>query len=883
MKDGINLNWFYNLKMKKKLIYSFLLLTFFTIMIAIFGIVKMRSINESNNSMYKRDVIAIKAVSEIKANLIQINYDLYVILKERDPGKNRVLSDEIFRLRDNDDDLLLQYKNAMFEEEDYSRYNEFNKILKEYRSNWAIFITFVNDNKYAEAEKIYPNLNNICNEIVGNINEYIKYNEKLAKLNYDSSLLSYRQTLIFYILIVVLGIIIAILLGNFIATIISNQLEKVVKFAKEIGEGELSTAIDIETKDEIGILSKILNKSVSIRREYELKLENNYQELEASYEEITALETDLREKYQELESSFEEITALEEELREKYNELSISEENLRLSDEWHKLITEASRDVLWDWYVNEDKINFSEQWHSILKDIIKIGDPVEKWTNIVHNEDLQSLRQTIYEHWRSKSDIFSVIYRMKAGENYIWIQTTGKTLYDKNGQPYRVAGSHKDVTEMINYQEKLEKIAYHDYLTNLPNRQYMYKRLLNDYGIENENFKSAVIFIDIDNFKYINDTMGHSYGDSLIIAISERLQNNIRKVDTLVRLGGDEFVIFLKDIINKEQVEKFANAILKQFSNPFEICENNINVTTSIGISLYPDNGKSMDELLKKADIAMYRSKYEGKNSYTFFVDNMDEEIVEKMNIDKNLRKAIDNEEFILHYQPQVEVKSGEITGFEALIRWNSPELGFIPPDKFIGIAEENHMIIEMGHWILKTACKFIKKINDERKADCYISVNTSVLELMQSNFADNIYNTLKAIDLSPSSLELEITESIFIYSYDAIKNNIDALKAMGVKIALDDFGKGYSSLSYLKQIPIDTLKIDKSFIDDINEGIESSLVEDIIAIGHKMDLKVIAEGVEDNCQLEYLSKFACDKIQGYLFSKPVPEEAAFNLNYRGK
>jgi len=588
-------------------------------------------------------------------------------------------------------------------------------------------------------------------------------------------------------------------------------------------------------------------------------------------------EEKLEASYRDLEASFEEISSLEEELREKYEELSLSEANLRKSKEFYQLITEASYDAIWDWDIIDNKSYFSDRWYEFLGYDEEDKKNLLVWRELIHLDDVQKVNDTILNHWKNKTELFKVEYRIKdINEEYIWIQSVGKTLFDRAGKPYRLVGSHKDITEIKRYQEELENIAYTDYLTKLPNREYMYNKIKDDFIDKNSSHKLRALFhIDVDNFKYLNDTMGHAFGDSFIIAIAERLKTLVDKDKCLIRVGGDSFIFCITNISDYEEIEGFAKNILKLINKPFDIKESNIQITISMGIAIAPKNGTSIDELLKKADLAMYSAKGNGKNRYTFFDEIMDKELIERVKIEKHLRNAIENDEFELYYQPQVDINLERTVGFEALIRWNSPELGFVSPLRFIQIAEENHMIVEIGTWVLETACNFIKEIHELGNEDCYISVNVSVLQLIQKDFVQGVLNVLEEVQLNPQHLVLEITESICIEYYQSICEKLNRLRAEGVKVALDDFGKGYSSLSYLKQLPIDTLKIDKSFIDDIEDKEGKSLVENIIMIGHKMGYSIVAEGVETNKQNEYLKEFSCDKVQGFYFSKPVPREEA--------
>jgi predicted signal transduction protein with EAL and GGDEF domain len=343
-------------------------------------------------------------------------------------------------------------------------------------------------------------------------------------------------------------------------------------------------------------------------------------------------------------------------------------------------------------------------------------------------------------------------------------------------------------------------------------------------------------------------------------------------------LGGDEFIILIQNISDSKHVQSIAESILKEFTKEFEIDGSTLHVSVSIGIAMYPEHGTTLDKLLRYADIAMYKVKENGKTNYLLYDNEMKELFVERVNIEKYLPKAIENNEFILFYQPQYDIKQNKVTGFEALLRWKSPELGEVSPLKFIKIAEDSRLIVGLGKWVLQSACDFIKRIHAMGFSDMVISVNISIIQLMQKDFCDMIYETLKQCQLDAKYLELEITETILIESIDKIGEDLKKLSEMNVKIALDDFGKGYSSLNYLRQLPISTLKVDKAFIDGINGQTANTLAGNIVILGKSLRMNIVAEGVETKEQLEYLKQYDCDKFQGYLFSRPKPEEEIVKL-----
>jgi diguanylate cyclase (GGDEF)-like protein len=421
-------------------------------------------------------------------------------------------------------------------------------------------------------------------------------------------------------------------------------------------------------------------------------------------------------------------------------------------------------------------------------------------------------------------------------------------------------------------EEKYTYLAFHDVLTGLLNRRSLFedaKRIFSRKTIR----KSAILFIDIDNFKYINDTLGHELGDELIKQASDRLLLHLNDKCTLYRLGGDEFIL-LEEGIECTDAIKIITDILLTFREEFIIKDIALHIGISIGLAMYPEHGESMEELIKSADIAMYKAKEEGKNRYAVYEKTMDKAFNERMEIEKYLHEAMDNNEFELYYQPQLDLVTEKITGFEALLRWKSPELGTVSPMKFIKIAEDTRLIIPLGEWVLITACDFLSRLHKLGHTELTISVNISTIQLLQSDFNDRVLRIIDHFQLDPRSVELEITETVLIKSFDSINKKLQILSEKGISIALDDFGKGYSSLSYIKQLPISTLKIDKCFIDNVSlETDNKAITRHIITLGRSMGMAIVAEGVEVQEQMDYLKKYQCDKIQGYLFSKPLPEE----------
>lgn len=586
---------------------------------------------------------------------------------------------------------------------------------------------------------------------------------------------------------------------------------------------------------------------------------------------------ELSDTYDRLEAAHEELTASEEELRQQFDTLSDNQKLLAESEERYRLISEAANDAIWDEW--ENNIYYSERWFEITGYTREEIEEIRDLRILIHPEDRQKSDESLNEYLEKKASHYLNEYRFQKKDGaYIWIQTRGKALFDENGNIYRMAGSHRDITELKEYQEEMESMAYQDVLTGLPNRYALYEDMSNLF-LTFPDKGASLLFIDVDNFKFINDSLGHVFGDELLKILSKRLEKLLGKSSNLYRLGGDEFIILMKDIDSVEDAESFAAYIYQNFKSPVQLRDSVLHINISIGIAKYPEHGKDVNELMRCADIAMYNAKMLGRNRHVVYAKSMNDTLTERMLIEEQLRTALLNDEFDVYYQPQLDIKENKITGLEALLRWNNPKLGFISPLKFIPIAEDTHLIMSLGEWVLNKACAFIKRLHGKGHSEIIISVNISMLQLLQEDFVEKVLRILRLHNISPESLELEITESILMESYEAIEGKLEHLYSHGIKIALDDFGKGYSSLSYLKQLPISTLKIDKSFIDDINgeEGTKS-LTGHIVTMGRSLGLNVVAEGVETTEQVTYLIDHGCHKLQGYLFSKPVVEQEAEKL-----
>lgn len=435
-------------------------------------------------------------------------------------------------------------------------------------------------------------------------------------------------------------------------------------------------------------------------------------------------------------------------------------------------------------------------------------------------------------------------------------------------------------TELDKNSQILKNMAFHDALTGLPNRQNLNQVIDEMIKKSNEsNQRICILFLDADNFKYINDKLGHLVGDKILIDIGHRLTNEIKdEKTTIFRIGGDEFIILREDIGDSSECVDLANRILKVIEAPFIVNDSVLHITVSVGITVFPDDCTSLEDMLKYADIAMYKAKDDGKNRYTFFHKALWEEISDKMLMEEKLRKALDRNEFILYYQPLIDLETEAIAGFEALIRWNSPADGMISPVQFISIAEKTGIIVPIGKWVLESASRFLKELQEKYHREIYMSVNVSVIQMIQKNFVDMVREVLIKTELPSEYLMLEITESVLMESYEENLEKMKLLNDMGIRFALDDFGEGYSSFGYLRKLPIKTLKMDRSFINHIEKEEDDGVTGAIVTLGHHLNLDVIAEGVENLQQVGCLKRLKCDKVQGYYYSRPVPQEEVFQL-----
>ena len=502
-----------------------------------------------------------------------------------------------------------------------------------------------------------------------------------------------------------------------------------------------------------------------------------------------------------------------------------------------------------------------------------VGKPV---FHFFHPDDLKSKRR-FYTKLLDSPTNESVCYRVRRkDDNYIWLETRSTAvIHPVSGETIEIVAVSRDITERKENEERLLYLANYDSMTGLPNRALFRDRLRHAVTRAQRNKTCvALFFIDLDRFKTINDSLGHHAGDQLLRSVSRRLKQFARKGDTIARLGGDEFTVILEGVNDSEDAAIFAEKIIELMAPPFKLDGHKIVVSPSIGITMFPNDTSDMRSLLKNADTAMYRAKEKGGNCYQFYTSDMNAKAYEYLVLESNLRNAIQREEFCLFYQPQFDLHTKNIIGIEALLRWEHPELGLLGPDEFIPFTEETGLIEPIGEWVLKTACLEAKKWQDIGLPPVRVAVNLSMRQFVAKDFVGQVAQALQEADLAAEYLELEITEGFLAHNVDQAAEILQDLHKLGVQLSIDDFGTGYSSLSYLKKFPLNTLKIDQSFVQDISSDPDTATIaEAIIAMGQSLQLNVIAEGVETEEQVFFLRGRGCDWVQGFLFSVPLSSE----------
>jgi diguanylate cyclase (GGDEF)-like protein/PAS domain S-box-containing protein len=581
-------------------------------------------------------------------------------------------------------------------------------------------------------------------------------------------------------------------------------------------------------------------------------------------------------KNAEIQQLYDTVSISEEELQAQFDELWNIKNHLSMSEERYRLVAEASNDIIWDLDLNSNTIYFPERlYYELELPQIKASMEWDEFLSLINIEDLEDFKLHISKHLEGKTYNLDTEVRIRVLDGtYRWFSIHAKAIRDNTDKLLRMTGCFTDITEKKHNLQMIENLAFFDPLTGMHNRTG-FLQAIHQVHMESEacGGRYAILYIDLDNFKELNDTFGHSFGDQVLEQIAGKYQELCDKNSIVARLGGDEFIMIMKNADNK-QIEERVTKLLKVSCGKLIVSDKIIYPSASIGVSIFPDHAREYETLIRYADIAMYGAKKEGKMRYKVFTNTLFYHMESKVRLADDIRIAIEQRQFIVYYQPQVDTVTGAINHAEALIRWNHPERGMISPMEFIPLAEETGQIIQIGFYVLGEVLAFKRKMNLVGKGSFAIAVNVSLKQLMEKDFVERFSLLVAQSDIGQDQIIVEITESIFSESFEDIIECLNQLREKGFQIALDDFGTGYSSLSYLLRLPIHTLKIDKSFIKRISMGgMSRSLINSIIEIAHNLGLKVVAEGVEEKNELDFLKEHNCDYIQGYYFSKPLPEE----------
>lgn len=562
-----------------------------------------------------------------------------------------------------------------------------------------------------------------------------------------------------------------------------------------------------------------------------------------------------------------------------------AERALKESEQRYALAIRGANDGLWDWNLETNEVYYSARWKSMSGYAdAEIANTPEAWLGLVHEDDIGRVKSELAAHREDRSAHFESEHRIRQKDGtYRWVLARGIAERSPGGKPYRIAGSLTDIAERKGVEEQLAQDALYDPLTKLPNRTFITGLLSRSFRRtrRRKDYVFAVLFIDLDRFKVVNDSLGHAAGDQVLIEIASRIQQSLRPGDVVARLGGDEFCVLLDDIKDSSDTTRVAERIRVALDAPINLDGREVFTTASIGIAVSEPNLDSPEHLLRHADTAMYRAKARGKGRYEIFDRAMHQRAIALLQLETDIREAVANNQFRLVYLPVVNIVTQKISSFEALVRWEHPDRGLVPPGSFVPLAEETGLIVPLGWWILKEACAQMAKWANRFPGipELSVSVNLSAKQLRQPDLVDRVTAALRDTDLKPERLQLEIAETVLMDEPDANIEVIHKLRELGVRVQIDDFGTGSSSLSYLNRFHVDSLKIDRSFINRVGvPGEKAAIVQAMITLARNLGIRVIAEGVETDQQSETLITFQCEQAQGYLFSEPLGPDQAGEL-----
>jgi diguanylate cyclase (GGDEF)-like protein/PAS domain S-box-containing protein len=570
-----------------------------------------------------------------------------------------------------------------------------------------------------------------------------------------------------------------------------------------------------------------------------------------------------------------------------------SEFALRKSEERYVLAARGANDGLWDWDMNANRVFYSTRWREIVGNTeLLADDSPDQWYDLVHPDDIDQLKADLLQHWEGHTEQFENEHRIRHLDgSYHWIQIRGVAERMDDGKPCRMAGSLRDITARKEAESRLRYQALHDDLTGLPNRTLLMDRLTGCVlrARRQPDYRFAILFMDLDRFKVVNDSLGHAAGDELLVEFSKRIESSLRRSDTfsrlnqdtIARLGGDEFVLLLDPITDATQVCRIADRLQKILSEPFHISGQEVFTSGSIGVAIGDQRYERAEDLLRDADMAMYRAKSSGRARFELYDEEMHKAALTRLQVENDLRRALDGEQFAMQYQPIVDLGTGRVTGFEALVRWDHPQRGRVSPGLFIPVAEETGLIVAIGEWVLKQSCKDLKIMQDRLgpARPITMSVNLSKRQINEPGLVQIVRDTIQTSGIARNSLKLEITESVVMEATESLLPVLHELRELGCQLHMDDFGTGYSSLSCMHRFPLDVIKIDRAFIVNMTDDPRyAAVVNAIVTLTHNLNMKVTAEGVETRDQLAQVLSLDCDYCQGYYFAKPLNASDALTL-----
>ncbi|WP_371381359.1 EAL domain-containing protein [Sporomusa aerivorans] len=713
----------------------------------------------------------------------------------------------------------------------------------------------------------------------------------------------------------ILVIIFSLLLTIWFSRKLTRPLLAIVAATDQIKEGNLAIQLTVSSPNEVGVLAANFNQMICELERHRDKLEELVEErtgeLAAANQEMLAMNEELTAMNETLEDTNQRLLDENQARRQTENNLLLRERQYRAITGLLTRSTDEMGDILENILHNAVELlnavagyiglydaagNVFYIHHSIGLDADCISSPlpanaglqgqVYATGDIYYLEDYRKSPQRLDDNILSCSTSSVIMVPLKQADKVQGVLTVSwrDVVHPINKEDLEGLRQFADLAsvalEQDTIQKKIRQIAFHDTLTGLPNRPSLNAYLKEEMAkARGKKAKGVILFIDIDDFKSVNDSFGHSFGDNVIVSASQRIVAAIGKGAFVSRLGGDEFIVIAPGESSRERAARMAGRVTEELGQDYEIAAQRVHMSASIGVVLYPEDGDMAEDILKKADIAMYAAKQAGRNCWRFYEPILLQKTYEKLLLTNGLRRGLERGEFSLYYQPQFTVTGDEVIGFEALLRWVSPEHGLVPPDRFIPLAEQSGLILPIGQWVLQEACRFARRLADLGQENLCVAVNISPRQLLSEDFVTNVRDGIIMAGIKPNQLEIEITESVFIESMEDAVVKLRQLQAIGVTLSLDDFGTGYSSLTYLRNLPVGILKIDKSFIDKIiTDEMQLQVVGSIIDLGHNLGLTIVAEGVENREQLSILTEAGCDRIQGYLFSKPLVEEAAVRL-----